>query len=76
MPNASRNAAIGMAAALGDAIRSLTESSPLRGVPSGELYARVMGRMDIRTYGALIGALKRAGLIEERSHLLTWVGPR
>jgi hypothetical protein len=44
-------------------------------VPSGELYARVMGHMSLESYDKVIGTLKRAELVSESGHLLTWVGP-
>jgi len=63
-------AGIRMAAAVGEAIRDLGS------VPSGHLYARLMGHMDLDTYNKLIGLLKQANLVEESNHLLTWVGPK
>jgi hypothetical protein len=63
-------ATIAAARILADAIRDLGE------VPSGHLYAHVMGAMSLETYQGLIGILKRAGLIEEKAHLLTWIGPK
>lgn len=57
-----------MAAAVAEAIQALGE------VPSGELYARLMGHMSINTYQAIISTLKRAKLVEEQHHLLRWVG--
>jgi effector-binding domain-containing protein len=56
--------------AVADAIREL------KTVPSGVLYARVMGHFNFETYKAVIGTLVRAGLVKEHdSHLLEWVGP-
>lgn len=63
-------AGIRMAAAVGEAIRELGS------VPSGHLYARLMGRMSLDTYNKLISLLKQANLVEENNHLLTWVGPK
>lgn len=54
------------AAILAEAIEALGE------VPSGHLYARMMGHMDLETYQAVITQLKRAGLVAESNHLLTW----
>lgn len=62
-------AAIRAAAAVGDAIRELGS------VPSGHLYARLMGHMSLDTYNKLIGLLKQADLVKEENHLLTWIGP-
>ena len=41
-----------------------------RGVPSGELYARIMGAVDRETYQGAIGLLKRTGIVTERNHVL------
>lgn len=56
------------AAALGEAIRALGE------VPSGHLYARVMGYMTLARYEAAIRYLKEIGDVAEAGHVLTWVG--
>ena len=53
-----------------DAIRDLGA------VPSGHLYARMMGYVSLETYTSIIDVLKQAGLVSERNYLLTWVGPR
>ena len=58
-------------AAMAEAIRALGE------VPSGHLYAHVMGSMDLPTYQYIIDRLIGAGLVTmDRSHLLHWIGPR
>lgn len=44
-------------------------------MPSGHLYARLMNYVNLQQYYAIIERLKHAGLIEEKSHLLRWVGP-
>lgn len=62
-------AALQIAVAVAEAIRDLGE------VPNGHLYARLMGRMSLDAYNAIIGALKGAGLVKEESHVLTWIGP-
>ena len=54
--------------AIQEAIRDLGE------VPSGHLYAHVMGVMSIDTYQAIINALEQAGKIKVSHHLITWVG--
>jgi hypothetical protein len=60
---------IGMAMALQEAIQHLGE------VPSGHLYARLMGSIDLDTYNGLLDILKEAGVIKvSSSHLITWVG--
>lgn len=46
-------------------------------VPSGELYARFMGYMDLIAYNKMLGILKSSQLVSESSaHLLTWIGPK
>jgi hypothetical protein len=46
-------------------------------VPSGHLYARLMGHLDIDAYQSVIATLVRAGLVREcANHLLEWAGPR
>ena len=62
-------AALKIAAVVGDAIREL------KSVPSGHLYARLMGHMSLDSYNGCIRLLKQANLVEESNHLLTWVGP-
>ena len=63
-------AAVQVIAAVAEAIRGLGE------VPSGELYVHVMSRLSIEQYGRVIATLKSAGLIEERNHVLRWIGPK
>jgi hypothetical protein len=42
------------------------------GIPSGELYARLMpSGITLGTYERIIGALKRAGALRESNHVLT-----
>ena len=44
-------------------------------VPSGHLYAQLMGHMDLPRYNQILGILTRSQLIvESPSHLLTWKG--
>lgn len=63
-------AAVQTVAALAEAIRELGE------VPSGDLYANVMGHLSCESYQKAIDMLKRSGLvIETPAHLLRWVGP-
>lgn len=70
MSNAAQvTAAIKVAAAVGEAIRDLGS------VPSGHLYARLMGHMDLEAYNKCIGLLKQMDLVKEENHLLTWIGP-
>lgn len=62
-------AALDVVAALAEVIREVGS------IPSGHLYAQVMGQLSIGQYERIVGLLKRAGVIEERGHVLTWVGP-
>lgn len=59
-------AAIEIMRAIADTIRELKQ------VPSGHLYARVMGFMSLDRFNQIIAILKDAGLIEETNHLLVW----
>lgn len=63
--------AVVMAArALGDTIQSLGA------VPSGTLYAAVMGKMSYSTYEGLLDMLVSTGMVRrDGSHLLIWTGP-
>ena len=70
------DAMVSLLLAVAECIRDFTAASPLGGVPSGELYSHLMDKMDLQAYTAVIDALKRARLVEERAHLLMWVGPR
>ena len=64
-------AAIQALKALAEIIRHAGE------VPSGELYARLMGRVTLDDYTRLVETLKRAGLVTETpGHLLRWTGPK
>ena len=63
-------AAVRVAHAIAETIRELGE------VPSGHLYARVMGVMDLRQYEQVIDLLIEVQLVaREPSHLLRWIGP-
>jgi hypothetical protein len=54
---------------IADAIKELGS------VPSGHLYARLMGVMSLSEYQQIIGMLVSSGLVkQEASHLLVWVG--
>ena len=55
--------------AVSDAIRELGE------VPSGHLYAHLMGKLSIDDYNKIISILVGAKLITNQGHLLRWVGP-
>lgn len=66
---AQTKAAFQMVAAVAEAIREA------RRIPSGTLYAVLMGKTDLAGYEKMIGILKGAGLIEEKSNELIWIGP-
>lgn len=64
-------AVAGAVLAIAECIRSLGS------VPSGHLYARLMGHMSLETYEGVIGLLIEAGKVKRHSnHLLEWVGPQ
>lgn len=45
-------------------------------VPSGTVYAALLGRVSFEGYEKILGILKSAELIEEtRAHELVWIGP-
>jgi hypothetical protein len=43
-------------------------------VPSGHLYAGLMGSLSLDQYNQIISAMLDMGLIKESGHLLTWIG--
>jgi hypothetical protein len=60
-----------------DVLVTLTEVIRTKGeIPSGELYAAVMGKIDLRTYELILSKIKGSGLVVEKNHLLVWVGPK
>lgn len=62
-------ASVLMCAAVGECIR---DAGPL---PSGHLYARLMGKMTLERYQQIIAVLKNAEMVKEEHHELTWIGP-
>ena len=60
-----------------DAIHAIAETiRELGEIPSGELYARLMGKIELRDYDLILDTLKWAGLVTETSgHLLKWNHP-
>ena len=62
-------AALGMVADVAEAIRQAGE------IPEGTLYAVLMGRVSFEGFQRLVGILVGSGLVENRAHLLRWVGP-
>jgi len=62
-------AAIQIVAAVAEAIRGLGS------VPSGHLYAQLLGKVTLEQYRQIIATLKRAELVSESNHMLHWIGP-
>ncbi len=66
MKTDSQIAAMGVVKAVGEAIQEMGE------VPSGHLYAHLMGHMSYSTYCAIINLLEAMGKITRNGHLLRW----
>lgn len=47
----------------------------LKQVPSGHLYAQLMGRITLDDWYIIVNTLKQADVIKESNHLLIWTGP-
>lgn len=62
--------AVQILAAMAEAIRQVGS------IPSGHLYAQMIGVMSMSDYEAAVGLLKRAGLVEETANVLRWIGPK
>lgn len=65
-------AAVEIAAAVGQAIKELTELNG--GVPSGHLYARLMDKLSLEQYNRVIEVLRRHQLIKINNHWIEWIG--
>jgi len=70
----ARKLALSIMLVVAEAIRELGE------VPSGHLFAHLMTmppltQLTADQYQRMIDCLKGAGLVEERAHLLVWIGP-
>lgn len=63
-------AALGIVLAVGDAIHDLGR------VPSGTLYAHLMGKLSLTQYNSIISTLVAAGMVQLKSNELIWVGPK
>ena len=57
---------------IADAIREAGDT----GIPSGHLYAAVIEKYSLQEYESIITILVRAELIDEKYHLLKWIGPK
>lgn len=66
---AELSAALSILMTVAETIREIGE------VPSGTLYAMLCGTISLDEYQSMITTLKRAGLVDEQSHLLRWIGP-
>ena len=65
---------------------AITMSEAIRAagqIPSGVLYAMMMGQISLEVYESILDRLVGAGLIRDTggtrpmpTHLLTWIGPR
>lgn len=62
-------AAFELVVIVGQAIRELKE------IPSGHLYAQLMGKLTLSQYESILNTLKRAKMIKIEYHLITWIGP-
>ena len=54
------------------AIASLIKE--VKEIPSGHLYAQLMGKMSLDQYQNMIETLKKAGLVSLKNDLLTYIG--
>lgn len=51
---------------------AVKEAGP-EGIPSGHLYATLMGSMTLETYNRIIAELKRQRIINEKNNVLTFI---
>lgn len=56
-------------------LATMLEVIPEKGIPSGPLYAALMGRVTLAQYTSVISALKSVDAITEKGHYLER-GPR
>lgn len=68
MDKKQATAQLRIVAAIAEAIKDLGS------VPSGHLYARLMGILSLDQYNQVIGILKKQGLVKEAFYELTWIG--
>lgn len=43
------------------------------GIPSGHLYAMLMGKVSLEAYQGCVNLLKRERIVSESNHVLTWI---
>jgi len=53
-----------------DAIQEIVVAAGSQGIPSGHLYAMLMGYMDLQTYQTMIGLMVKAGGVTLQNHVL------
>lgn len=53
-----------------DAIQEIIAGAGTQGIPSGHLYAMLMGHMDLDTYQGMIGLMIQAGGVTINNHVL------
>jgi len=53
-----------------DAIQEIVQRAGPEGIPSGHLYAMLMGYMDLETYQTMIDIMVQAGGITLENHVL------
>lgn len=44
-------------------------------IPSGHLYAAMVGKVTLSAFESLVAQLCRTGLIRQNGYVLTWTGP-
>jgi hypothetical protein len=64
-------AALKLTVAVTETIREAGKS----GIPSGHLYANLIGHVTLEGYQSMIARIKGAALCEERGNVLYWTGP-
>lgn len=64
------DAAVNGIKAIAECIREAKE------IPSGHLYAMIMSHCSLESYNYAISTLKKAGLVQEKHHLLRWIEPK
>lgn len=69
------DAAFKIVRVVADTIRDMSHDALLGGVPSGVLYAVCASHLTLDQYQSIIDLLKHGKLVEERNHLLSWIGP-
>ena len=62
-------AALELILAVGDVIRDAKR------LPSGELYARLCGKLTLAQYQQIIDRLVECGVVKVVAHELIWIGP-